>query len=860
METGATRTSRPEEMGRLTKKDLDPSGWVREYDAERGRMFYFNTKTREATWEEPLGLRVRRGVRKYPGTSWSEHVDRRSGKLFYFNTATRTSVWDKPDVCENMPKTSLWTEHFDRMYGEKYWFNDELKIMSWESPELLAQSATSTFGHWAELRDAASHHTYYYHTITHAVSWTHPESKTSKSETSDDGTDVEWTILKDRRGRIYYRDKTTGENRWLPPHWTAIEDQVTGRYYYHNEVTEDTQWCRPGLERYYEDQRRRQGTKKKTHRSVDHVKWHLKTNVLKLSVSNNDDKSDSIDMAPAHHEQPPYSPIRHQSDDDDEDDDHEIEDGGTTNVPQEASDVKSTTHPPRKQHVLDFAKATEYVRIPLSKEKENDKSKAACKDMKRCLERGGLVLLHFSRTRKGKERFKFKLVERIPRAGQGKTMASEYAMFKKSIKGLHGDAFEAKRDEFMAHRHLHYLEKLEQLTLAANGQACIAVFRLQDQPDDPFLPPKFGDVVIVWCPNRGTMHMSMDDRMVTVPQTVEAVESFLDRNQVALARKLRRSAGGPDRSTMTRQKIGDPLEYSYVYHKLFQRAQTHELSAERKKQIMDERFHWKPPKTAKPVRKSKKELIKEDEKRGPFPPTGTIVHSFDPLVKLDEDAATIDKWQQRKLRAAVSCGNLVAFRFHPHKRKRRHAPDHWTYEITPLRRSYAGLDGKSVTSSGVSLEKEFNRLKRGMKKQFKIHEIEAAFADEKKRLMRARESEYRMCLETLTETYPTSTCVAIVRLQKDPEGYRQPPVFADAIVSWNPLLDPTRQSRKLTWTERAQTAAPTIQTIVDYLTSNGIVSSTYRRREACSVDQDSSNPLCYVGLYQKLFGRRPKHY
>ena len=55
--------------------------------------------------------------------------------------------------------------------------------------------------------------------------------------------------------------------------------------------------------------------------------------------------------------------------------------------------------------------------------------------------------------------------------------------------------------------------------------------------------------------------MTMQDRMTVVPQTVEAVEAFLDRNRIALARKLRRSAGGPTKSIMTRQKIGDPLEY-----------------------------------------------------------------------------------------------------------------------------------------------------------------------------------------------------------------------------------------------------------------------------------------------------------
>ena len=241
-------------------------------------------------------------------------------------------------------------------------------------------------------------------------------------------------------------------------------------------------------------------------------------------------------------------------------------------------------------------------------------------------------------------------------------------MFKKSVKGLVGDEFEKHKKTFMAKMHLHYLERLERMSEVANGESCIAVFRLQDEPDDPFLPPRFGDVIIIWCPNRGTMHMTMQDRMTVVPQTVEAVERFwivielpwqenCDDLRVDLTK------------IMTRQKIGDPLEYSYVYHKLFQRAETHELSEERKREIENERFHWKPPKTAKPVRKSKKELKQEDEKRGPFPQSGRLVHNFDPqITPSDEDVAT-DKYQMRKLRDMLNKVKLASFSFHPHKKR-----------------------------------------------------------------------------------------------------------------------------------------------------------------------------------------------
>lgn len=347
--------------------------------------------------------------------------------------------------------------------------------------------------------------------------------------------------------------------------------------------------------------------------------------------------------------------------------------------------------------------------------------------------------------------------------------------------------------------------------------------------------------------------MTMQDRMTVVPQTVEAVEAFLDRNRIALARKLRRSAGGPDKEIMTRQKIGDPLEYSYVYHKLFQRAETRELSEERKREIENERFHWKPPKTAKPVRKSKKELKQEDEKRGPFPQSGRLVHNFDPqITPSDEDVAT-DKYQMRKLRDMLNKGKLASFSFHPHKK--RNATDFWTYDMKDLPRYFCGLEGDTPTKQGTSLDKELNRWKRDMKKKWKIYEIDGHFSVVKKDLMRARRREYLEALKVVRDTYPEEPRVCVLRLQREPEGFRQPGVFADIILVWNPLMG---GNRKLTWAERASTAAPTIQTICDYLVNNGIVSAINKRREASTVDQVADNPLYYEEIYRKLFGCRPR--
>ena len=155
--------------------------------------------------------------------------------------------------------------------------------------------------------------------------------------------------------------------------------------------------------------------------------------------------------------------------------------------------------------------------------------------------------------------------------------------------------------------------------------------------------------------------------------------------------------------------------------------------------------------------------------------------------------------------------------------------------------------------------REYGALKRALKKRHKIHEIDAAFDAAKRSLIRAREKEYVAALRLLREIYPDRPRVAVLRLQKNPEGYRQPPIFADVVIVWNPLLE-GEHKRKMTWSERAQTAAPTIAAITGYLESSGIVSSIHKRRQGLSIAQEPGNALFFDDLYQKLFGRRPKHY
>ena len=244
--TREKRSTRPLNMAHLTEKDLDETGWIARVDPKRGKMFYYNTQTKESTWEEPVALKVRREVRKFMGTSWSEHIHRETRKHFFYNRETKRSQYDMPETLKERPKTSLWTEHFDKDYGEKYYHNESLDILTWEFPPNLAERSTKRIGSWAELVDAASHRTFYYNVKSHAVTWSHPSSPKMRKKSLYST----WAIFKDTSNRIYYRNKMTKENRWLPPHWIAVQDLVSKHFFYLNELSGQTQWYRPGLESY----------------------------------------------------------------------------------------------------------------------------------------------------------------------------------------------------------------------------------------------------------------------------------------------------------------------------------------------------------------------------------------------------------------------------------------------------------------------------------------------------------------------------------------------------------------------------------------------------------------------------------
>ena len=156
--------------------------------------------------------------------------------------------------------------------------------------------------------------------------------------------------------------------------------------------------------------------------------------------------------------------------------------------------------------------------------------------MRRCLEHGGVVLLRFSRTRRGREKFKYSLCER--RAHRRTQNGGRVCEIQEERQGSLRRRVSRKRKIFMARR---TSSTWRNSTCFETPRPAVLRRRVASPgpTDDSILPPKFGDLIVVWCRIRhdADEHGRSHDHR---PADRRSDRGLSDRNRVALARRLRR--------------------------------------------------------------------------------------------------------------------------------------------------------------------------------------------------------------------------------------------------------------------------------------------------------------------------------
>ena len=71
--------------------NTEKSNWT-EHKAQDGRVYYYNSVTKESRWERPDDFY---GAKKAPSSVWAEYKTN-DGRTYYYNSVTKESRWEKP--------------------------------------------------------------------------------------------------------------------------------------------------------------------------------------------------------------------------------------------------------------------------------------------------------------------------------------------------------------------------------------------------------------------------------------------------------------------------------------------------------------------------------------------------------------------------------------------------------------------------------------------------------------------------------------------------------------------------------------------------------------------------------------------
>ena len=73
-----------------------------------GREYYYNTETKQTTWDKPDALKSAAEREESSGgtaTTWKEFTSA-SGKKYYYNSQTKETTWTMPDEMKSAETTS----------------------------------------------------------------------------------------------------------------------------------------------------------------------------------------------------------------------------------------------------------------------------------------------------------------------------------------------------------------------------------------------------------------------------------------------------------------------------------------------------------------------------------------------------------------------------------------------------------------------------------------------------------------------------------------------------------------------------------------------------------------------------------
>lgn len=164
----------------VAKVSAIPEPWVEKLDPSSGKPFYYNRVTKETTWTSPAMETVDGPPKAAPPggvpplssprpahAEWLERVDPKSGKVYYYNSETRETSWKKPGDVEG-GDASRPLQQQDAVTGAA----GSKPPVAASSTNSLPASAKSS--NWVRKVDYRSGQYMYHNVVTGETQWTDP--------------------------------------------------------------------------------------------------------------------------------------------------------------------------------------------------------------------------------------------------------------------------------------------------------------------------------------------------------------------------------------------------------------------------------------------------------------------------------------------------------------------------------------------------------------------------------------------------------------------------------------------------------------------------------------------------------------
>ncbi|KAJ1654791.1 U1 snRNP protein [Dispira simplex] len=138
----------------LTLQDNFHLSIWKEYKTPEGRVYFYNTSTKNTTWEKPDELKTSE-ERALSTTAWKEYVAE-NGRMYYYNTVTKETTWNRPSTLQSPPSsiTPSSTVTTDHSLSRSPQAPDQLAETAKISVATLKTPEAQREAFWALLRNA----------------------------------------------------------------------------------------------------------------------------------------------------------------------------------------------------------------------------------------------------------------------------------------------------------------------------------------------------------------------------------------------------------------------------------------------------------------------------------------------------------------------------------------------------------------------------------------------------------------------------------------------------------------------------------------------------------------------------------